>query len=96
MATPTLVKGARGSRSTIALKLLMASSGLVFIGFVLLHMYGNLHALPIPGFGGHDAFNAYAEHLRTIGEPMLERNELAVHPTQHEAPRHRSGHHDRR
>ncbi len=71
MATPTLVKGARGSRSTIALKLLMASSGLVFIGFVLLHMYGNLHALPIPGFGGHDAFNAYAEHLRTIGEPML-------------------------
>jgi len=66
VATPTLVKGARASRSTIALKLLMAASGIVFIGFVLLHMYGNLKA-----FSGHDAYNEYAEHLRTIGEPML-------------------------
>ena len=47
------------TRSTIALKLLMAVSGIVFIGFVLLHMYGNLKA-----FAGHDAFNEYAEHLR--------------------------------
>ena len=66
MATTTLVKGARASRSTITLKLLMAGSGLIFIAFVLLHMYGNLHA-----FSGHDAFNEYAEHLRTIGEPMV-------------------------
>lgn len=44
----------------------MAGSGLIFIAFVLLHMYGNLHA-----FSGHDAFNEYAEHLRTIGEPMV-------------------------
>jgi succinate dehydrogenase / fumarate reductase cytochrome b subunit len=66
VATPTLVKGARSTRSTIALKLLMAVSGIVFIGFVLLHMYGNLKA-----FAGHDAFNEYAEHLRELGEPML-------------------------
>ena len=66
MATKTLVKGARASRSTIALKLLMAASGLVFIGYVLLHMYGNLKA-----FAGHDAFNEYAHHLREFGEPML-------------------------
>ena len=66
VATPTLVQGARASRSTIALKLLMAVSGFIFIGFVLLHMYGNLKA-----FGGHDAFNEYAHHLREIGEPML-------------------------
>ncbi|CAB4697441.1 MAG: succinate dehydrogenase [Actinobacteria bacterium] len=66
MATPTLVKGARATRSTITLKLLMAASGLAFIGFVLAHMYGNLKA-----FAGHDAFNEYAHHLRTIGEPML-------------------------
>ena len=66
MATTTLVKGARSTRSTIALKLLMAVSGIVFIGFVLLHMYGNLKA-----FGGHDAYNEYAEHLRELGEPML-------------------------
>ena len=66
MATTTLVRGARSTRSTIALKLLMAVSGLVFIGYVLLHMYGNLKA-----FAGHDAYNEYAHHLRTIGEPML-------------------------
>ena len=65
MAT-TLVNGARATRSTIALKLLMAVSGIVFILFTLAHMYGNLKA-----FAGHDAFNEYAEHLRTIGEPML-------------------------
>jgi succinate dehydrogenase / fumarate reductase cytochrome b subunit len=66
VATKTLVKGARAARSTIALKLLMAASGLVFIGYVLLHMYGNLKA-----FAGHDAFNEYAHHLREFGEPML-------------------------
>ena len=66
MATTTLVTGARASRSTITLKLLMAASGLFFILFVLLHMYGNLKA-----FSGHDAYNTYAEHLRTLGEPML-------------------------
>jgi succinate dehydrogenase / fumarate reductase cytochrome b subunit len=66
VATTTLVKGARSTRSTIALKMLMAVSGIIFILFVLLHMYGNLKA-----FAGHDAYNEYAEHLRTIGEPML-------------------------
>lgn len=65
MAT-TLVNGVRSTRTTIALKLLMAASGIVFILFVLLHMYGNLKA-----FAGHDAFNEYAHHLRTFGEPML-------------------------
>jgi len=63
---PALVQGAKASRSTITLKLLMAASGLVFIGFVLTHMYGNLKA-----FSGHEAFNEYGEHLREIGEPML-------------------------
>ena len=71
VATATLVKNSRSTRSTIALKLLMAVSGIVFIGFVLLHMYGNLKA-----FAGHDAYNDYAEHLRTIGEPMLPRGGL--------------------
>lgn len=66
VATATLVKDSRSTRSTIALKILMAGSGIVFIVFVLLHMYGNLQA-----FAGHDAFNEYAEHLRTFGEPML-------------------------
>jgi succinate dehydrogenase / fumarate reductase cytochrome b subunit len=64
--TTPLVHGARASRSTITLKLLMAASGLVFIGFVLAHMYGNLKA-----FSGHDAFNEYAHHIREMGEPIL-------------------------
>ena len=44
----------------------MATSGIIFVLFVLVHMYGNLKA-----FGGHDTFNTYAEHLRTFGEPIL-------------------------
>lgn len=66
MATTGLVSDARAVRSTIFLKILMAVSGLIFIGFVLAHMYGNLKA-----FGGHDAFNEYAENLRSLGEPLL-------------------------
>jgi succinate dehydrogenase / fumarate reductase cytochrome b subunit len=46
--------------------MLMAVTGIIFIGFVLVHMYGNLKA-----FAGHDSFNEYAEHLRTLGEPLL-------------------------
>lgn len=63
---PGLVEGARASRTTITLKLLMAVSGLLFIGFVLVHMYGNLKA-----FSGQEAFDEYAHHLRIFGEPIL-------------------------
>jgi succinate dehydrogenase / fumarate reductase cytochrome b subunit len=66
VATTTLVKGGRASRSTITLKILMAASGIIFILFVLTHMYGNLKA-----FSGHVAYNEYAAHLRTVGEPFL-------------------------
>jgi len=66
---PTLVKGARATQSTVFLKILMASSGVIFIGFVLMHMYGNLKA-----FSGEVAFNEYAHHLRVIGEPILPEN----------------------
>ena len=44
----------------------MAVTGLIFIGYVLLHMYGNLKV-----FGGQESFDTYAEHLRTFGEPIL-------------------------
>ncbi|WP_028659567.1 succinate dehydrogenase cytochrome b subunit [Nocardioides insulae] len=71
MATTSLVSGARATRSTIALKLLMAASGIVFVLFVLVHMYGNLKA-----FSGEVAFNEYAHHLRIFGEPMLPENGL--------------------
>lgn len=45
---------------------MMAVTGLIFVFYVLAHMYGNLKA-----FAGHDAYNEYAHHLRTLGEPML-------------------------
>ncbi len=48
VATTTLAASSRSKRSTIALKLLMAVSGLILIGFVLAHLYGNLGA-----FAGH-------------------------------------------
>ena len=66
VATSTLVKGARASRSTITLKIMMAGSGALFILYVLANVYGNLKA-----FSGESAFNEYAEHLRELGEPML-------------------------
>ncbi len=66
MATTDLVRDGRAVRSTIFLKMLMALSGLLFVAFVIGHAYGNLKA-----FAGHDAFNEYAHHLRTLGEPML-------------------------
>lgn len=46
--------------------MLMAGTGIIFIGYVLLHMYGNLKAI-----SGRETFDTYAEHLRTIGEPIL-------------------------
>lgn len=67
MATETLPAKRTGKAgSTIFLKTMMAVSGLIFVGFVLAHMYGNLKL-----FAGETAYNTYAEHLRTIGEPML-------------------------
>ncbi len=66
MATTTSARPVTGRRTTIALKILMAGTGLVFIGYLLLHMYGNLKLL-----AGEESFNTYAEHLRTIGEPLL-------------------------
>jgi len=48
------------------LKALMAVSGLIMIGYLLAHMYGNLKV-----FAGAESFNTYAHHLRTLGEPIL-------------------------
>ena len=44
----------------------MAVSGLLFIGYVLAHMYGNLKV-----FAGQESFDTYAHHLREFGEPIL-------------------------
>lgn len=52
--------------STVALKAAMAVSGLIMMLYLLAHMYGNLKV-----FAGRTAFDGYARHLRTVGEPFL-------------------------
>lgn len=53
-------------RSSIGKKAIMAVTGLVWIGYVVVHMYGNLKA-----FQGAAYFNEYAEGLRHLGEPIF-------------------------
>jgi succinate dehydrogenase / fumarate reductase cytochrome b subunit len=53
-------------RSDLGKKAVMAVTGIVFFGFVLGHMFGNLKL-----YLGAEALNHYAEWLRAIGEPLL-------------------------
>ncbi len=53
-------------RSSIGKKVIMALTGLVWIGFVFAHMYGNLKV-----FQGQEYFNHYAEALRELGAPFF-------------------------
>jgi succinate dehydrogenase / fumarate reductase cytochrome b subunit len=56
-------------RSAVGKKWVMAVSGIVLMGYVLLHMIGNLKV-----YLGPDALNEYGEFLRTFGEPALPRS----------------------
>ncbi|MFD1506606.1 succinate dehydrogenase cytochrome b subunit [Georgenia yuyongxinii] len=56
----------RARNTTVALKVTMAVTGVLFVLFVLLHMYGNLKA-----FSGQEAFDGYAAGLRTLLYPYL-------------------------
>jgi succinate dehydrogenase / fumarate reductase cytochrome b subunit len=56
----------RGARSSLALKILMAVTGLLLVGFLYAHMIGNLKI-----FFGPETFDHYAHWLRTIGTPLL-------------------------
>ncbi|MET7766241.1 succinate dehydrogenase cytochrome b subunit [Streptomyces sp. NPDC005336] len=53
-------------RSTIGKKAAMAVTGLIMLGYLAAHMFGNLKI-----FFGPGEFNGYAHWLRTIGEPAL-------------------------
>ena len=52
-------------RSSIGKKAVMAASGLLLVGFAIIHLSGNLIV-----FLGPEAFNAYAKKLRDLG-PLL-------------------------
>ncbi|MBE2319685.1 succinate dehydrogenase cytochrome b subunit [Solirubrobacter sp. CPCC 204708] len=57
--------------TAVGKKYAMAVSGLILMGYVLLHMIGNLKV-----YFGAESLNAYAEWLREIGEPALPREWL--------------------
>lgn len=59
----------RPQPSNFILKLIMAVSGVMFIGFLFMHMFGNLKAFPF--FGGEHSFNNYAIGLRTLLYPYV-------------------------
>jgi succinate dehydrogenase / fumarate reductase cytochrome b subunit len=66
-AIPDLARGGPADlRSTVALKALMATTGLIMVLFLIAHMLGNLWV-----FAGREQFNDYAHHIRTVGAPML-------------------------
>jgi succinate dehydrogenase / fumarate reductase cytochrome b subunit len=58
-------------RTTIGKKAIMAVTGVIWIGYLALHMWGNLHI-----FQGAESFNHYAEFLRTVGYPVLNERQL--------------------
>jgi len=55
-------------RSAVVKKWLMAVSGIILLGYVLVHMVGNLKV-----FIDKHAINTYADWLRNLGEPALPR-----------------------
>jgi succinate dehydrogenase/fumarate reductase cytochrome b subunit len=52
---------------------ILAASGFMMLGFVLLHLAGNLVAL-----GGSAKFNAYARSLRELGAPLVGQGTLLL------------------
>ncbi len=66
MATVATPHGYSIWSSSVGKKILMALSGVVLYGFVFGHMVGNLKV-----YQGREAFNHYAEGLRTIGAPFF-------------------------
>ena len=60
VATST-VDSVKGRRTTVALKIAMAVTGLFFVLFLLMHMYGNLKM-----FVGPEAYDGYAHWMRTL------------------------------
>ena len=66
-------------RSTLGKKAVMAVSGIVLFGYVLLHMIGNLKLyLPAYGEGEHSGewpLDVYAGWLREMGGPLLPHEE---------------------
>lgn len=57
--------------SAVGKKYVMALTGIVLLGYVLVHMIGNLHL-----YEGAERINEYGEGLRDVGEPLVGRTQL--------------------
>lgn len=53
-------------KSTVGKKIVMAVTGLILVGFVIVHMAGNMKI-----YAGRESFNAYALALREFGADFL-------------------------
>src|SRR5438270_7577502 len=53
-------------RSTIGKKYVMAISGLIWFGYLIVHLWGNLKI-----YAGTTYLNDYGDFLRTVGEPFF-------------------------
>ena len=62
---PGIAPVIRALSSSVGQKLLMATSGLSLVGFLVVHLAGNLQL-----YAGEDVFNAYAAKLHSLG-PIL-------------------------
>ncbi|MGQ0813961.1 MAG: succinate dehydrogenase cytochrome b subunit [Gemmatimonadota bacterium] len=71
MATVNVPRALALWDSSVGKKILMAVSGLILYGFVIGHLIGNLKV-----YFGAEAFNHYAEGLRSFGEPFLARGQI--------------------
>jgi succinate dehydrogenase / fumarate reductase, cytochrome b subunit len=58
-------------RSTIGKKTVVALTGSVLVGYLVLHMAGNLTIFAGPGNGSDARIDSYAHFLRTAGRPLL-------------------------
>jgi succinate dehydrogenase / fumarate reductase cytochrome b subunit len=58
-------------RSAVGKKTVMAVTGVLLFGFVLIHMIGNLKLYLPPGADGRAALDIYGEFLKNFGYPLL-------------------------
>ncbi len=58
-------------QSLIGKKAVVACTGLVLLGFLVLHVIGNLKGFLPPGAGGEPDIDVYAHFLRNVGEPLI-------------------------
>lgn len=70
---PTRFRVLRAWRSSLGKKVAVAASGVVLVGYVVLHMVGNLSVFSGAGAPGHGEarIDAYSHFLRTAGNPLF-------------------------